>query len=88
MKKSQKIKLTKEQLKIIKRYYKARGVFLKEFCDAEEKLETFMNRDLKATGLDIQVEFWYSDDGSCPGVGSFDLKDRKRFELIDLESRK
>ena len=71
------------------RYWKMRKVVLGKFKKEECKIEKLMKKE---TGMNL--EFFYTEDGECRGIGHEELerRDKKRpdyFPLIhDLDLRK
>ena len=76
-------KLTKEEVEKIteklKPYWKKFEDLTAEHSDKIMKLQKKMNKELS---YQILLEFFYSDDGECVGIGAKKYSEREFFPLI------
>ena len=69
----------KEWVKKLAPYWHMREEAYSKFRQAEMEIEKKMNKELKP---DVELEFWYNDDGGLGGIGAANWEDREKFPLI------
>lgn len=73
------MKNKKNLIKKLKPFWKKHNKLDLDYHKKEEGLTKEMNKKL---GLGVKLEFFYSIDGECLGIGAAKHKNRKKFPLI------